>query len=296
MRLSGLDGALSRRAALGTLLLTQTFHAPGPFGGPSAARAAAGYSQQQILALLSRVPAFVVTNGKSEPYLTDRGPSGRSGTFYLAPRDALEVLQQIRAFDPAASLSIVPLDDIWPDIPKDAAAAVKTAAAADQPKAGTSTDMRLFKLAPASDEVTRAAGLAAGVVPDGGVPLFYNPTLQLSIDGTRQVPYFFRTVDYRTTWGQTQPEGSNDDPPRPRVTSLAALAVTLAATGIGAGESPPVLVAGSDAAALVDRMGRADEAPSSDAGGGPGGGDPAAPDADDPFWARSVPFGGGRLR
>ena len=74
----------------------------------AATRAAAGYSQQQILALLSRVPAFVVTNGKSEPYLTDRGPSGRSGTFYLAPRDALEVLQQIRAFDPAASLSIVP--------------------------------------------------------------------------------------------------------------------------------------------------------------------------------------------
>ena len=100
-----------------------------------------GALRNKILRTLSRVPVFTVTNGSDAPYLTEVDEQGRrSGFFYLGPQAAARALEDIRAFDPRARLTVVTLDTIWFEVAKTA----EEAAEAPQPRAGTSTDLRLF--------------------------------------------------------------------------------------------------------------------------------------------------------
>ena len=112
----------------------------------------------------------------------------------------------MKAFDDKASLSVVPLDSIWfTDIPKSAAEAKETAKAAEQPKAGTSADLRLFTIKPIESEVAAAAEARRGeAVAPGGVPLFYEESLLLEVEGSARRPYFFRAADLTGTWAQAE--------------------------------------------------------------------------------------------
>ena len=159
---------------------------------PLPAHAATALSRDQIAAKLSRVPTFVITNRKSEPYLSESIGGQRTGAFFLSPGDAVAQLQEIRAFDASASLSIVPLDSIWFQLPKDAAEAADAAKKAPAPAGGTSSDLRRFRLAPleaevsAAREVLQAARGSSAKLAAGGVPLFYANELQLEVDGERR--------------------------------------------------------------------------------------------------------------
>ena len=190
---------------------------------------------------------------------------------------------QVKAFDDKASLSVVPLDSIWfTDIPKSAAEAKETAKAAEQPKAGTSADLRLFTIKPIESEVAAAAEARRGeAVAPGGVPLFYEESLLLEVEGSARRPYFFRAADLTGTWAQAEFARSADKgrPPALRVTSLQALLTLLQREG-GAppGEASALFVAASDAQSVVERIGGMPEsaAPITGGGGGGGGGSPGA--------------------
>ena len=187
---------------------------------------------------------------------------------------------QVKAFDDKASLSVVPLDSIWfTDIPKSAAEAKETAKAAEQPKAGTSADLRLFTIKPIESEVAAAAEARRGeAVAPGGVPLFYEESLLLEVEGSARRPYFFRAADLTGTWAQAEFARSADKgrPPALRVTSLQALLTLLQREG-GAppGEASALFVAASDAQSVVQRIGGMPESAAPMAGGG-GGGSPGA--------------------
>jgi len=250
----GCTGQWGRRAALAATVLGTLGYAP-------SARAATGLSRDEISAKLSRVPVFVVTNSKNDPYLTEIDAAGRrSGFFYIGPREALATLQEVRTVDPAASLSVVSLDSIWFDIPHTTAEAVEALATAPQPKAGTSTDVKLFSLVPLADEVERAAALQLAAqrpaLAAGSLPLFYDPSLLLQVDGFQQRPYFFRAQDLNTTWAQAN--AGQEGAPTVRVTDVPELVLRLS-RGDADGEPMPLLVAASEAAAVVDRMQRAPE-------------------------------------
>ena len=140
----------------------------------------------------------------------------------------------------------MPLDEIFFDI----SATQEEVARAPQPTAGTSTDLRLFRLRSFDDENAAAARLSAEKLPEGGVPLFYEPSLLLPVDDRPQTPFFFRFGDLQTTFDAQQAAGGPDaaklnDPPKPRVITLAALAKALETGGAPADS---VLVAASEAA------------------------------------------------
>lgn len=284
-----LDGAASVR--LGSIGRRSTLHAGAAAvtvaaGSPAPSLAAglsAGLSQAELGTKLSRVPLFVVTNRNEQPYLTEVTPDGRrSGFFFLGPREAIQCYQDIKAFDAAAALSVVSLDTVWFDLPRTDA----EAAAAPQPKAGTSTDLRLFSLRPLDGELDAANALlkAAGAPPLGAraVPLFYSSTLTLPVDGREEQPYFFRAADLSVSLGQA---GRGEAAPPALVTDLASVAARLS-SGWGGGP-PPILVAASEASAVIERMGLG----GTSALGGEGVAAPADPLTE---LARSTPFAGGR--
>ena len=155
---------------------------------PEIALGAAGLSRDDIDKRLSRVPVFCVTNKEAAPYLTEMSAAGkRSGFFFLSPQDAVEALNDIKAFDPRASLNVLPLDQVWYDVAK----TVAEADAAPQPTAGTSTDMRLFRLRPLDSELEAATRFPSGpaaIKDEGAIPLFYEPSFKLAIDGREQQP------------------------------------------------------------------------------------------------------------
>lgn len=272
---------------------------------PEIALGAAGLSRDDIDKRLSRVPVFCVTNKEAAPYLTEMSAAGkRSGFFFLSPQDAVEALNDIKAFDPRASLNVLPLDQVWYDVAK----TVAEADAAPQPTAGTSTDMRLFRLRPLDSELEAATRFPSGpaaIKDEGAIPLFYEPSFKLAIDGREQQPYFFRLNDLATAYeaqAQAGAQGMND-PPKPAVASLTSIV-----NGWQTGTLPAdaLLVAASEASAVVQRMTNGEglgAAPGAGGGGAPArvGADPssgAAPGAPAalqggaPFYL-NVPFGGG---
>lgn len=109
---------------------------------------------------------------------------------------------QVRAFDPAASLSILPLGTVWDDLPKSTAEAKRLATAAAPPAAGTSTDLRLFTLRAFADEESAAAKLLGSARPAAGaIPVYWEPSLLVQPDGAPEPmrPYFFRLSDLQAT-------------------------------------------------------------------------------------------------
>ena len=274
---------LARRALLGVAAALSL---------PAAPRVASadGLPRADIAAKLSRVPIFAVTNREAAPYLTEMDGAGRrSGFFFISPQEAVSALNDIKAFDPRASLSVVPLDDVFFDI----SATAEAAAAAPQPTAGTSTDMRLFRLRALDDEMKAASSLTQSGFDANAVPLFFEPSLSLAVDGTPQRPYFFRFGDLRTAFEAQKEAGdtSLNDPPSPRV---AALTDVVRGLEVGAVPSNTVLVAASEAAAVVARMnGGAEVSPASPSGDAPA--EPARKGSTqpDPFFL-TVPFANGR--
>ena len=234
---------------------------------------------------------FVVTNKDDSPYLTEVDSAGkRSGFFFLGPQEAVKALNDIRAFDPRATLSVVSLDSIFFDISRTAEEAAK----APQPAAGTSTDMRLFRLRRLEDEAVRAAEKKSSLAADD-VPLFYDETLLLPVNGEQQRPYFFRLPDLKKVYEQ-QSGSKLKELPSVRVTTLATLTAALMR---GAAEGPPPLfVAASEAAAVVERMnGAAATSDASNVSEGAGKSKTPSPDReqDDPFYL-GVPFGGAKKK
>lgn len=304
MRLETAGAPLSRRLIISAAsLLCASPQLP--------AFAAKGLSSIAIDTKLSRVPIFVVTNGQAAPYLTEMDDAGRrSGFFFLSPQEAATALQDVKAYDPRASLNVVPLDNVWRDLSK----SVSEVAGAPQPTAGTSTDMRLFRLQPLPEEQENVQKLrsrpdeaTAQELRDGGVPLFYEPTLRLNVDMRAQTPYFFRLGDLGAAYDQEKAAASPmnqqlADVPTPKVISLAALLKKLED---GTADADTVLVAASEAAAVVarmsgvDRSGGVEEGGETDALGRPlvGGasGGAAAPKRDElEFWLK-VPFASGKV-
>jgi hypothetical protein len=233
---------------------------------PQYARGAPTLAPEQLLA---DVPIFAVTNSKGAPYLTERNPDGlRTGAFYLSPRDALADLENVRAFDAKASLSILPLGTIWAGIPKSAEEAKKLAAQAEAPTAGTSTDMRLFSVRAISDEEEAVASQFGGKRPPAGaISVYWDPALLIQPEGAAEAqrPYFFRLKDLLATIQ----EAGSDRKPEPRVDDLVTVVNDVARAGKG--KPPPLFYVASDAAAVVERTGIDDVAGAGAAAGAGGG-------------------------
>ena len=271
--------SIGRRALLWTAAALTTVPLPSP--------AATGLSRVDVSSKLSRVPIFAVTNAEAAPYLTEFDDSGRrSGLLFLSPNEAVQALTDIKAFDPRASLSVVQLDDVYYEISSTKA----EASAAPQPKAGTSTDLRLFRLSNLAEETTDAARLSPQKLAEGAVPLFYEPSLTLPVDGVLQEPYFFRFGDlqraYEAREASLEPGAAPlNNPPKPRVAALSTIV-----SGLESGEisGNSLFVAASDAAGVVARMSNGEGLPGGIGGGGGGGGA-----VRDDFFL-SVPFGNGR--
>ena len=291
MRFAEAGALVTRRLLVGAAAFACVLPAPTPLF------AAEGLSRSDVAAKLSRVPIFAVTNSEAAPYLTEIDGAGRrSGFLYISPQLAAQELNDIRQFDPRASLNVVSLDDVFFDI----SATAEEAAAAPQPKAGTSTDLRLFRLRPLDDEVASATRLS-GALQAGAVPLFYEPSLRLPVeDGVLQTPFFFRFGDLQTAF-ETQKEAGGasalNDPPQPRVATLAELVRGLERGDVG---QNVVFVAASEAAAVVARMNGADQGANGQAASGAadrGAAGRGAADRGvrerDPFFL-SVPFANGR--
>lgn len=345
--------SLTRRLALGLAALAST--------PPSAYPAAAiTFSQDTIRQKLSRVPVFVVTNSAEAPYLTEMDAQGRrSGFFYLGPQQAVAALNEIKPFDPTASLNIVSLDSIW----FEASQTAEEVAQAPQPKAGTSTDLRLFRVRPLEDaaatEDRQRLAPAKGSQPLGihtslsntctqfqnprslrtapaapehpsihsehwlrtarrtawcmrrliravsyvfaaadDIPLFYDTSFSVSLQGREQRPYFFRLVDLRRAY-QEEKGSQLAEPPSIRVISLRALVRDLLSGKLPADAPPPLFVAASDASAVVERMGSAQPSQQSSASATlearerpqPGDGIQAVESSQ---FFPNVPFAGGR--
>ena len=211
------------------------------FALPRSSALAAG-GQLSARQLLSDVPVFAITNSKGAPYLTGSDSAGRrTGSFYLSPKEALEQLENVRAFDARASLSILPLGGIWDELPHSSAEAARMLSAAPQPKAGTSTDLRLFQLEPISDEraaVRQVLG-KAGAPADGTVPLYWEPSLLIQPDGASEAqrPYFFRLADLQATLAQAEGAPAKPDYRALRLAEL----VEQEAKGRRGEPSPPLL-------------------------------------------------------
>ena len=278
-RRRGSDAELNRRRApLWTAAALTTVPLPSP--------AATGLSRVEVSSKLSRVPIFAVTNAEAAPYLTEFDDSGRrSGLLFLSPNEAVQALTDIKAFDPRASLSVVQLDDVYYEISSTKA----EASAAPQPKAGTSTDLRLFRLSNLAEETTDAARLSPQKLAEGAVPLFYEPSLTLPVDGVLQEPYFLRFGDlqraYEARGFARAGRGAAQQPAVPRVAALSTIV-----SGLESGEisGNSLFVAASDAAGVVARMSNGEGLPGGIGGGGGGGGA-----VRDEFFL-SVPFGNGR--
>lgn len=188
--------------------------------------------EEAIDALLSRVPAYVVTNNAGEPYLTEVDPEGRrSGSIFMGPRDAAQVLQEVRKYDTTATLAVVPLSTVYPLVAKTAADAARSRADAPQPEASTSTNMRLFLLRALLDE-KESNEAAVSMLPGGsllpGINLFFEPDLLIGSNtdpALRQRPYFFRLGDLNTVWrtGKGDDRNVGQISPSLRVVSLETL-------------------------------------------------------------------------
>lgn len=188
--------------------------------------------QSAVDAILSRVPAFVVTNKNGEPYLTEVDSNGRrSGAVFLGPGSAQPVLAEVRRFDPSATLAVVPLSTVYLEVARTEADAERARATVPQPTASTTRDMRLFQLRPLADETqsANAVSMIPGASLTPGITLFYEPDLFLGTPEDaegRLRPYFFRLSDLNMVWRQGSGDGRNAGQISPslRVVSLEARA------------------------------------------------------------------------
>ena len=201
--------------------------------------------------MLSRVPAYLVTNQRGEPYLTESDGERRFGYVFLGPNDAIPVLSQVRAFDPNATLVVVPLATVYGDIARTSADAAAARARVPQPRESTTTDMRLFVLQPLSDEGAnrRAVSMLPGADLPPGVVLYYEPELRIG-QGTR--PYFFRLADLNMVWRQGDGDERNVGriSPSLRVLPLETLLRQVMAAELAV---PPLLMPPSETADLQYR-------------------------------------------
>ena len=230
--------------------------------------------------------------------VSDRDVGCREAVWVLLPvtSGGSTGIERHSRFDPRASLNVLPLDQVWYDVSKTIAEADK----APQPTAGTSTDMRLFRLKPFDDEIRAAQKLpsATSVLKDeGAIPLFYEPSLQIDVDGRAQQPYFFRFSDLAAAFEAQQDTGATglNDPPQPAVASLANV---IRGLETGQTSADTLLVAASEAAGVVQRMtgGNGVGMPGGNEATAGNGISKPAPRQDDggaPFYL-SVPFAGGR--
>ncbi len=268
------QGAPSRRSVLGAAAALSAASLPAVVPLPAAALPPFEVSRK-----LSRVPVFVVTNRQESPYLTERDEQGRrSGSFFIGPQEALRAYNDIKQYDPAASLSVLPLDSVYFDL----SATQAEAALAPQPTAGTSTDMKLFVLRPLAEELQAARRFAPSTpLRDGAIPLFYDPQVQLEVDGRLQRPFFFRSDDLRKMRDAADVE--NAPALDVRVATLSDVVRQLQ-EGQRKDVDDILLVAASEAAAVVDRMGMGDSVGS-------------AAEPDDPLLrtAATTPFAKGRM-
>ena len=199
-------GSLLRAALASVLTLGPRLPA---FAAPprEAAWSAVSTRAEAIDATLSRVPAFVVGNARGAPYLTEVDAAGRRwGSVFLTPRDAAAVLEQVRAFDREATLVAVPLSTVYSEIGRTAAEAEALRAAAPQPFESTTSDLRLLQLRPLSDEQPPED---VGELPSkSAVPLYFEPSLLISVEGEERRPYFFRYGDLTSTWKRAGVKGT----------------------------------------------------------------------------------------
>ena len=155
-QLIGTGAAASRRQLIGTGAAACVF------GQTSLTWAAPSLEMERrtmtrleaVTETLSRVPAFVVTDARGSPYLTELDADGRrSGAVFLGLREAAKLLEELRPFDGNATLAVVPLASLYLDVSKSASEAKAARDALPQPTGKpVSRDMRLFRLQPLSDE------------------------------------------------------------------------------------------------------------------------------------------------
>ena len=236
-RSSLLHAALASVLSLGPRL--PAFAAP----PREAAWSAVSTRAEAIDATLGRVPAFVVGNARGEPYLTEVDSAGRRwGSVFLTPRDAASVLEQVRAFDRDATLVAVPLSTVYSEIGRTASEAEALRAAAPQPRESTTSDLRLLQLRPLSDEQPPED---VGELPSkSAVPLYFEPSLLISVEGEERRPYFFRYGDLTATWKRAGVKGTA---PNVRLLSLEKLLGRVADDD----SPPPLLMPASDTADVL---------------------------------------------
>ena len=206
--------------------------------------------------VLSRVPAYLVTNSKGEPYLTEADADGkRYGSVFIGPRDAAPLLDAVRKFDTTATLAVVPLSTVYRDVAKTVAGGVLARQSVPQPPESTSTDARLLQLRPLSDEDENLAAISMlpGATMQPGVLLYYEPSLYLGADeASRRRPYFFRLRDLNFVWR----EGGGDDRNSGRISpSLRVIPLESLLRQVESGEVsvPPLLMPPSETAELTYR-------------------------------------------
>lgn len=202
--------------------------------------------EKAVNSLLSRVPAYVVTNAAGEPYLTESDEQGRRyGSVFLGPKDAAKVLGQVRQFDPAASLAVVPLSTLYSDVARTEADGAIARDTVQQPRDSTSKDLRLFVLRSLSDESTEAVSMLPGATMLPGVSLFYEPSLFLGSESAQQRPYFFRLADLNTVWRRANGDDRNEGRVSPSLRVIN-LEVLLGQVAEGQAGVAPILVRARD--------------------------------------------------
>ena len=142
--------------------------------------------------------------------------------------------------------------------------------------------MKLFVLRPLAEELQAARRFAPSTpLRDGAIPLFYDPQVQLEVDGRLQRPFFFRSDDLRKMRDAADVE--NAPALDVRVATLSDVVRQLQ-EGQRKDVDDILLVAASEAAAVVDRMGMGDSVGS-------------AAEPDDPLLrtAATTPFAKGRM-
>lgn len=244
---------LARRSLLGGAAAAAFATAPPSLA--ASATASVSSREDSVTNVLGRVPCFVVCNENGQPYLTEVDEGGRrSGAVFLGLRDAAQVLDQVRRFDPSAVLAVVPLATVYLEVSKSSSEAAAARAVLPQPRTSTSSEMRLFRLQPLSDELSEEATLVPG---SSNVPLFFEPSLFLTVEGAQRRPYFLRSTDLQSTWARMRTSTDTDDGTTPEAASrprvrVVGLEKLLRQQEAGELEVPPLLLPPSETAEVLN--------------------------------------------
>lgn len=221
-----------------------------------------GASMSEVYRILGRVPVYIITNKEDSPYLTEMDTKQRrSGFMYLSPLDVVKMSKEVNAVDPDAQIRVVSLDNVWPNISKSMSDVYK----APQPKAGATTDLRLFLLQGCADETDNAKKLLkpeqASKLADGAIPLFYDQQIRIQDNGKTVRPFFFRLGDLKAFYTQAKnPDKKNlteaDLKVEPQGLKTQAKLLTVFVDDLlsGAEKDDALLVAPSESTAAVMKM------------------------------------------